>query len=119
MEEVNEDENEDERCGAKTRSGKPCQRRPLKYKGWLPYKPKKGRCHLHGGKSLKGYGHPNYKHGRYSRFIQNMWADSNARRAQEHKREMAINKALQHFVKIKGRKPNHKERLRILKNLKY
>lgn len=40
-------------CGAKTRSGGKCQ----KY-GML-----NGRCRLHGGKSLAGKDHWNYKHG--------------------------------------------------------
>jgi hypothetical protein len=26
-----------------------------------------GRCQMHGGKSLSGIAHPNYKHGRYSK----------------------------------------------------
>lgn len=45
-------------CGAKTRSGKPCKRSPTY----------QGRCHLHGGKSLPGIAHPNYKHGWYSKY---------------------------------------------------
>lgn len=43
------------KCGAKTRNGTPCKRRPRE----------NGRCALHGGKSLKGIDHPNYKHGLY------------------------------------------------------
>ena len=46
-------------CGAKTRAGTPCKR--------LPSQPLK-RCSLHGGKSLVGGGHPNYKHGLYSKY---------------------------------------------------
>lgn len=45
-------------CGAKTRAGKPCKRTPNRT----------GRCHLHGGASLVGAGHPNYKHGFYSKY---------------------------------------------------
>lgn len=46
-------------CGAKTRKGTPCQRRPLK----------NGRCKLHGGaQPAPGPTHPNWKHGRYSRY---------------------------------------------------
>lgn len=41
-------------CGAKTRSGNPCQKPPLLGKA---------RCRLHGGMSLSGKDHPNYKHG--------------------------------------------------------
>lgn len=48
-------------CGAKTRAGTPCKR--------LPAVPNKaGRCNLHGGKSLAWFAHPNYKHGRYSKY---------------------------------------------------
>src|SRR5438128_8265375 len=46
------------RCGARTRSGKPCQSPAMK----------NGRCRMHGGPSLgapKGNQHA-YKHGRYS-----------------------------------------------------
>ena len=45
-------------CGAKTRSGTPCKRAP-RYNG---------RCNLHGGKSLMGIAHPNFKEGRYSKY---------------------------------------------------
>lgn len=45
-------------CGAKTRSGKPCKAKPV----WGMV-----RCRMHGGKSLRGYAHPNYKHGLYSK----------------------------------------------------
>jgi hypothetical protein len=41
-------------CGAKTRSGNPCQKPPLQGKA---------RCRLHGGASLSGKDHPNYQHG--------------------------------------------------------
>lgn len=46
-------------CGALTSSGGKCKRSPLS----------NGRCHLHGGRSLKGVAHPNYKHGRYSKYL--------------------------------------------------
>jgi hypothetical protein len=29
---------------------------------------KGGRCNLHGGKSLAWFAHPNFKHGRYSKY---------------------------------------------------
>ena len=32
----------------------------------MPYQ--SGRCNLHGGKSLAWFAHPNYKHGRYSKY---------------------------------------------------
>ena len=41
-------------CGARTRAGNPCQKPPLQGKA---------RCRLHGGMSLSGKDHPNYKHG--------------------------------------------------------
>ena len=47
-------------CGAKTKSGKPCQKPPTKGRT---------RCRLHGGLSpMGGPSHPTYKHGRYSRY---------------------------------------------------
>jgi hypothetical protein len=42
-------------CGAKTRSGSPCQKPPLAGRK---------RCRLHGGLSLSGSDHPNFQHGR-------------------------------------------------------
>jgi hypothetical protein len=45
-------------CGAKTRAGTPCRRAPMF----------NGRCSLHGGKSRGWFAHPNYKHGRYSKY---------------------------------------------------
>lgn len=44
-------------CGAKTKSGAPCRKSPIK---------SRNRCRLHGGASLKGAAHPNAKHLRYS-----------------------------------------------------
>lgn len=46
-------------CKAKTRTGTRCKRRPSSGRN---------RCALHGGKSLVGGGHPNYKHGYYSKY---------------------------------------------------
>jgi len=46
-------------CGAKTRKGTPCKNPPLE----------NGRCRFHGGKSLGGVAHPNFKHGRYSKYL--------------------------------------------------
>ncbi len=45
-------------CGARTRSGMAC-------KAWAM---RNGRCAKHGGKSLFGIAHPNYKHGLYSKY---------------------------------------------------
>jgi len=48
-------------CGAKTRAGTPC-RRPA---GWGTDHVGEGRCKLHGGRSLRAFLHPRYRHGRY------------------------------------------------------
>lgn len=45
-------------CGAKTRSGKQCQNAPMA----------NGRCRMHGGIRPAGVDHPNYQHGRYSKY---------------------------------------------------
>lgn len=55
-------------CGAETRSGKPCRRAPME----------NGKCSNHGGKSLGGRAHPNYKHGRYSKYSGRNWKKLNA-----------------------------------------
>jgi hypothetical protein len=44
-------------CGSKTRTGSLCQKPPLEGKK---------RCRLHGGMSLSGKAHPNYRHGNCS-----------------------------------------------------
>ncbi len=46
-----------ERCNAKTRSGKLCQKFPLT----------NGRCRLHGGRSLSGSEHGRYVTGRFTK----------------------------------------------------
>jgi hypothetical protein len=45
-------------CGARTRAGGYCKNAPIG---------DTGRCRMHGGKSLSGIAHPNYKHGKYSK----------------------------------------------------
>src|SRR5947209_19162148 len=45
-------------CGARTRRGTACRR-------WAY---PNGRCANHGGKSRAWFAHPNYKHGRYSKY---------------------------------------------------
>ena len=45
-------------CDAKTRSGERCQNYPMA----------NGRCRMHGGSSLSGEQHPNYKHGEYCKY---------------------------------------------------
>ncbi len=47
------------KCGAKTKNGKSCKSYPMP----------NGRCRMHGGKSLAGIGSPNFKTGRYSRYL--------------------------------------------------
>jgi len=51
-------------CGAKTRAGTSC-RRPA---GWGTDHVGEGRCKLHGGRSLRGFLHPRYRHGRYAEY---------------------------------------------------
>lgn len=46
-------------CGAIRRDGMPCRGAPME----------NGRCKMHGGKSLRGIEHPNYKHGKASRYL--------------------------------------------------
>jgi hypothetical protein len=46
------------KCNAKTRSNTPCKRFPV---------PSRTRCRLHGGLSLSGKKHWNYKHGKYTK----------------------------------------------------
>jgi glucans biosynthesis protein len=61
-------------CGAKTRFGGQCQKPPPQGRP---------RCSLHGGMSLAGQCHPNYRHGRRSKeYIQK------AREARERLREL-------------------------------
>ena len=56
-------------CGARTRAGNPCQKPPLQGKA---------RCRLHGGLSLVGKDHPNYKHGHCTLEYRKQTADGNA-----------------------------------------
>ena len=51
--------NDDPRCGAKTRSGHPCQKWPILGRT---------RCRLHGGTTPFGVDHPSYKDGQYSKY---------------------------------------------------
>ena len=56
-------------CGAKTRSGNPCQKPPLQGKA---------RCRLNGGASLSGRDHPNYRHGHATKAYRKQLAEGNA-----------------------------------------
>lgn len=49
-------------CGAKTRNGGKCRKPAME----------NGRCRLHGGLSLSGADHPNFKHGAYSIYYEAM-----------------------------------------------
>lgn len=46
-------------CGAKTRSGAPCQSYPMA----------NGRCRMHGGTARKGVDSPRFVHGRHSKYM--------------------------------------------------
>ena len=46
-------------CGAKTRAGGRCRNRPVSTRT---------RCRMHGGLTLRWFAHPNYKHGRFSKY---------------------------------------------------
>lgn len=48
-------------CGAKTRSGKPCQS--------LPVLGGNGRCRMHNGHAAKGVANPAFKTGKYSKYM--------------------------------------------------
>ena len=51
-------------CHAHTRLGKLCQKHAMNNPS--------GRCRLHGGLSLSGHQHPNYRHGKRSKaYIEN------------------------------------------------
>jgi hypothetical protein len=61
---------ENPRCGAKTRSGGTCKQRPMR----------NGRCRMHGGASLAGRWHPNFRTGEFTK------AKKAARKAQAEAR---------------------------------
>ena len=48
-------------CGAKTRAGTPCKKSAMNNGST--------KCDRHGGKSLRGKNHPNWKHGRRSKEV--------------------------------------------------
>lgn len=107
-----EEKNTDKMCGAKTRSGEPCRRPPVPQgRFWISGNL---RCHLHGGKSLAGYAHPNFKHGRYSKVINGLHAEEIAAEKAKKKRQRAINKACREFEKKYKRQPTFEEFSRIV-----
>lgn len=53
------------KCGGLKRDGSSC----AQVAGWGTDHVGEGRCKLHGGASLKGADHPNFKHGRYGKVI--------------------------------------------------
>jgi hypothetical protein len=46
------------RCGARTRRGEPCRNAGM---------PPSNRCRMHGGASLRGIEHPNFRHGKFAK----------------------------------------------------
>ena len=96
-----EDKNKIKNCGAKTRRGTPCRRAPMR----------NGRCSNHGGKSLIYIAHPNYKHGRYSKYsgIPQMEKAERYRKRHFERRLKAFDKAIGQFIQVKGREPTASE----------
>lgn len=45
------------RCGARTRTGRPCKAPAMR----------NGKCRMHGGKSLSGRSHGRYRHGQFTK----------------------------------------------------
>ena len=74
-----------QRCGAKTRAGGMCRN--------LSVRDMK-RCRMHGGKSPKGFTHPNYTHGCYSKHcllgMLNRAAYRDAQRREERQRRIDL-----------------------------
>ena len=88
-------------CGAKTRSGKPCQRPPMK----------NGRCRLHGGATPHGPASKNFKHGRYAAAFKGELAEKFSEALGEKNPldllpELAANRALLdgYIAKLAGKK---------------
>ncbi len=71
------------RCGARTRCGGVCRNLAVR---------SMKRCRMHGGKSYKGFSHPNYKHGCYSKHcilgMLKREAYRDARRREKRQREI-------------------------------
>ncbi len=79
----------------------PCRRAPMR----------NGRCSNHGGKSLKWFAHPNYKHGRYSKYsgIPEREKAERKRKKRFEKRLKTFEKAIMRFTAINGREPSDEE----------
>lgn len=83
----------DAQCGAKTRSGEPCRNRPMTA----------GRCRMHGGASRFWFAHPNYKHGRYSKYSlegRRLQAERKARKRQREQRKAFLKAAPEIFERL-------------------
>ena len=70
-------------CGARTRAGGECRSRPVRGRK---------RCRMHGGASLRGPLHPNYRHGLRARGCLFSWLDQ--RKAADERRDAALRRAL-------------------------
>ncbi len=94
-------------CGAKTRRGTACRRAPMP----------NGRCSKHGGKSLKLFAHPNFKHGRYSKYsgIREQEAALRLKKKMEARRWKRIGKAFERFYLAHNREPDIDESYEIIR----
>ncbi len=79
-----------------------------------------GRCSLHGGKSLSWFAHPNFKHGRYSKYsgIPEREKAETQRKKRFERRLKAFDKAVGRFIEAKGKEPKWKEYLFLFQNTK-
>jgi hypothetical protein len=78
-----------------------------------------GRCPNHGGKSLSGPAHPNYKHGRYSKLNMLFERLDRDRRRSERKSKRALAALLREKAMLelaKGRPLTLKEAMKLAKD---
>jgi hypothetical protein len=96
-------------CGAKTRRGTACRRAAMP----------NGKCYNHGGKSLRWMAHPNFKHGRYSKYsgISEQEKADRLRKRNKEKQWKAFDEAVKQFVRAKGREPTIIEQTSILRTI--
>ena len=92
-------------CGAQTRKGSHCRNLAMP----------NGRCRMHGGQSLRGRRHPNYKHGFYCKnrppsshdrvvgpTVNEILARIVAEDATDLSQKNLLSQALEGFVKLRG-----------------